>query len=81
LFWGDDDRVIPITHALEAVPIIDGVSVKRFPGCGHYPHLEQPEQFAAALEAFLDAPPGYESPLDVLDLAAAGGAFNTPPRV
>jgi pimeloyl-ACP methyl ester carboxylesterase len=53
LFWGDADPVIPIAHAFEAARCIDGASVTRFPGCGHYPHCEAPNEFAEALEAFL----------------------------
>jgi pimeloyl-ACP methyl ester carboxylesterase len=54
LFWGDADPVIPIAHAFEAARAIDGASVTRFAGCGHYPQWETPDAFAEALEAFLE---------------------------
>jgi pimeloyl-ACP methyl ester carboxylesterase len=53
LFWGEKDRVVPVSHALEAAPRIDGATVIRFPKCGHYPHREQPHRFVMELEAFL----------------------------
>ena len=62
LFWGEKDRVIPIAHALEAAPKIEGASVVRFPKCGHYPHREQPHRFSMELEAFL----GHEAPRSVV---------------
>lgn len=56
LFWGEDDPVIPITHALETASLLEGVTLTRFPGVGHFPHRQAPAQFVEALEAFLDAP-------------------------
>ena len=56
LFWGDQDRVIPIAHAVEAAALLDGAVLTRFTACGHSPHWEQPERFVRALEEFLDRP-------------------------
>jgi len=56
LFWGEADTLIPIRHAVEAASLMEGVKLTRFPGCGHFPHRQQPELFAGALEAFVDAP-------------------------
>ena len=56
LFWGERDRVIPITHATEAASLLGGVELARFPGCGHFPHRQEPARFAEALEAFVSAP-------------------------
>jgi pimeloyl-ACP methyl ester carboxylesterase len=53
LFWGEDDPVIPLQHAITAAPLIEGASFRCFSDCGHYPHKEQPVRFAAALESFL----------------------------
>lgn len=62
LFWGEDDRIIPIDHAVEAAPRIEGASLVRFPNCGHYPHRETPHRFVMELEAFLSrCPPPRES--------------------
>ena len=56
LFWGDADSLIPIEHGVEAIALLDGATLTRFPGAGHFPHRQQPDQFVQALEAFLDAP-------------------------
>jgi pimeloyl-ACP methyl ester carboxylesterase len=58
LFWGEADTLIPIQHAVHAASLMGGVTLTRFPGCGHFPHRQDPERFVTALEAFLDAP-GY----------------------
>jgi len=54
LYWGDRDRILPFKHAQRAGELLRGVSVTRFPGCGHFPHLEQPGRFVASLNAFLE---------------------------
>ncbi len=56
LFWGEEDALIPIAHATEAISVLDGATLTRFPGCGHFPHRQEPERFVRALEAFVDAP-------------------------
>jgi pimeloyl-ACP methyl ester carboxylesterase len=55
LFWGDADPLIPIAHGIEAAALLEGVTLTRFPGVGHFPHRQAPEHFVRALEAFLDA--------------------------
>jgi pimeloyl-ACP methyl ester carboxylesterase len=56
VFWGDQDTVIPFSHAEALARFLDGVRVTRFAACGHAPHLEQPDAFLTALQAFLDSP-------------------------
>jgi pimeloyl-ACP methyl ester carboxylesterase len=56
LFWGERDTVIPFAHAIEATSVIEGATLTRFTGCGHFPHRQDPERFVRCLEAFLDAP-------------------------
>jgi pimeloyl-ACP methyl ester carboxylesterase len=56
VFWGDRDAVIPISHAEALAKAVDGVSVTRFEGCGHYPHHEKPDLFVDALRDFLETP-------------------------
>ena len=56
IFWGDKDPLIPVAHGIEAVSLIEGATLTRFPGVGHFPHRQVPELFAQALAAFLDAP-------------------------
>lgn len=56
VFWGDRDKIIPITHGKELAEALEGVLFIPFAGCGHYLHRERPEAFTRALLAFLDAP-------------------------
>jgi len=56
VFWGDRDVVIPISHAEALAKSVDGVSVTRFAGCGHYLHHEKPDELVDALRTFLEAP-------------------------
>jgi pimeloyl-ACP methyl ester carboxylesterase len=51
--WGTKDRVIPAWHATTAHQAIPGSRVELFEGSGHYPHLDDPERFAALLEDFV----------------------------
>jgi pimeloyl-ACP methyl ester carboxylesterase len=55
IFWGEEDALIPIQHGVDAASLMEGVTLARFAGCGHFPHRQEPELFVAALEAFLDA--------------------------
>jgi pimeloyl-ACP methyl ester carboxylesterase len=60
IVWGTKDRVIPAWHATTAHQAIPGSRVELFEGAGHYPHLDEPERFAALLEDFVEdraAPP------------------------
>ena len=51
--WGTNDRMIPAWHATTAQQAIRGSRVELFEGAGHFPHLEQPERFAALLGDFM----------------------------
>jgi pimeloyl-ACP methyl ester carboxylesterase len=53
LAWGDRDPVIPVDHAHAAHAAMPGSRLELFPDAGHFPHMEEPERFAAVLEAFL----------------------------
>jgi pimeloyl-ACP methyl ester carboxylesterase len=55
LFWGDRDRIIPVEHGADVAALLEHASLTRFASCGHWPHQEQPQAFAEALVAFLDA--------------------------
>lgn len=59
LLWGDRDRLIPYSTALQAVRQIHTGRVVAFTHCGHSPHLERPADFARTLVAWLD---GYRVP-------------------
>lgn len=56
LYWGDRDRLIPLAHAESFMRAVDGVVFRRFAGCGHYLHREEPDAFVRSVREFLDAP-------------------------
>jgi hypothetical protein len=47
--------VIPVAHGIATASLLEGASLLRFPGCGHFPHRQQPGDFARALAGFVDA--------------------------
>jgi len=53
IVWGEHDLVIPADHARDAVKRLSQGHLALIPHCGHLPHVEQPEQFAALLGGFL----------------------------
>jgi pimeloyl-ACP methyl ester carboxylesterase len=56
VFWGDRDQIIPATHAQALADCLEGIRVRLFNGCGHYPHHQQQGAFVNALRDFLDDP-------------------------
>jgi pimeloyl-ACP methyl ester carboxylesterase len=55
LFWGDRDRVIPVKHGIETARVMEGASLVRYSGVGHFPHRVRAEHMARSLGAFIDA--------------------------
>jgi pimeloyl-ACP methyl ester carboxylesterase len=51
--WGACDYVLPAYHAQAAVDRLPAGRLSVFPDCGHLPHVECPDRFAAALHEFL----------------------------
>ncbi|HVN15191.1 MAG TPA: alpha/beta hydrolase [Anaerolineales bacterium] len=52
--YGDRDKVV---HPLQWQPMLKGISqvhIERFPKAGHFPMLEEPNEFSQKLKAFLD---------------------------
>ncbi len=56
VLWGSKDPIIPAEHGDRFARAVDGVVVKRFEGCGHYLHREEPARFVREVKSFLDAP-------------------------
>lgn len=54
IVWGDHDRIIPVEQGFETHSAIPGSRLEIFEGCGHFPHCEQPDRFAAVLTDFMD---------------------------
>ena len=60
LVWGECDTIIPLAHAhsvREHMP--EGTAIEVVSGAGHFPHLDEPEQFASVFRTFMsgDAQP------------------------
>jgi pimeloyl-ACP methyl ester carboxylesterase len=53
LIWGEDDLVIPATHAERIKAVVPSVKVKVVPGTGHFPHKDEPELVADTLHRFI----------------------------
>ncbi len=51
--WGTKDRMIPAWHAASATTSIPHCRVELFQGAGHFPHLDEPDRFAALVREFV----------------------------
>ena len=51
--WGEEDIVIPVSHAGWIKDTIPRCLVRTFPQCGHWPHMEKADEFNALLTLFL----------------------------
>jgi pimeloyl-ACP methyl ester carboxylesterase len=55
LVWGADDRLFPPAYADAFQKLIPGAKTVIFPQCGHLPHVENGDAFAAEFESFIGA--------------------------
>jgi pimeloyl-ACP methyl ester carboxylesterase len=55
VFWGDEDPLLPAAHGVRFATLLEGTTLTRFPGVGHFPHRQEPSRFADALAEFLEA--------------------------
>jgi 4,5:9,10-diseco-3-hydroxy-5,9,17-trioxoandrosta-1(10),2-diene-4-oate hydrolase len=53
VIWGGCDYVLPAHQAQAAVDLLPNGRLVVLPDCGHLPHVEQPERFAAVLNDWL----------------------------
>jgi len=53
IVWGEKDPLIPVSHAYRAHQRMPTSRLEIFPGVGHFPHLDDPERFAAILLDFI----------------------------
>jgi len=54
IVWGDQDTIIPVSHAHAAHEAIPGSRLEIIEGSGHFPHVEDPERFLDVLVHFLE---------------------------
>lgn len=55
LVWGEDDTATPLKDARVMEKNIPDAGLVSFPHCGHYSFLDNPGQFAAVLQSFLNS--------------------------
>jgi len=55
IVWGDQDDIIPVSHAYAAHEAIPGSRLAIMEGATHFPHAEQPERFVEILAEFMDS--------------------------
>lgn len=53
IVWGDQDTIIPVSHAYAAHEAIPGSELAIIEGSGHFPHTENPREFTTILMDFL----------------------------
>ena len=65
LIWGEDDGVIPVSHARMAHSAMPGSRLDIFPRSGHFPFHDHPDRFVELVERFIDetTPSDYDQGL------------------
>ena len=53
IVWGAQDRIIPVSHAINAARIAPQVSLSIFEECGHWPQMEKGNEFNRVVLDFL----------------------------
>ncbi len=55
--WGEDDQVIPVSHAERAARLAPTARVEVVPNAGHFPHKDHPQRFARIVHDFVRSTP------------------------
>jgi pimeloyl-ACP methyl ester carboxylesterase len=53
VIWGEDDRVVPATHAEIAGTLAPSARVEVLANAGHFPHKDHPERFVRIVNDFM----------------------------
>jgi pimeloyl-ACP methyl ester carboxylesterase len=78
IVWGEDDAIIPVSHAHAAHEAIPGSRLEIIEGAGHFPHVEEPSRFAEAVVEFMRTTEPADASADSLSqLLREGGARST----
>ena len=54
LVWGKDDRMLPVEQAHRVTRLAPGVDVHIWADCGHWPHMENDDEFNRVTMNFLE---------------------------
>jgi pimeloyl-ACP methyl ester carboxylesterase len=66
LIWGEDDLVIPVSHARIAHAAVPGSRLEIFKNSGHMPFHDDPDRFVQIVERFVDSTEPAEYDPDLL---------------
>jgi pimeloyl-ACP methyl ester carboxylesterase len=66
LIWGEDDSVIPVSHAQMAHAAMPGSQLEIFQKSGHFPFHDDPDRFVEVVERFIDSTEPSDHDPDVL---------------
>ena len=66
LIWGEQDVVIPVSHALMAHSAMPGSELEIFRKSGHFPFHDDPDRFVEVVERFIDGTEPAEYDQNVL---------------
>ncbi len=83
LVWGEQDAMIPLSHAHMAHAAMPGSRLEIFPDSGHYPFHQHPDRFVDLVEEFIDTTaPARHDHEQLRDLLRTGRTENavTGPR-
>jgi pimeloyl-ACP methyl ester carboxylesterase len=53
VIWGEDDQVIPVSHASRVAEFAPAARVQVIPNAGHFPHKDHPQRFAKVVHEFI----------------------------
>jgi pimeloyl-ACP methyl ester carboxylesterase len=53
IVWGEDDQLLPVTHAQSGQALMPEARLHIFPRCGHAPNIEDPPEFNRLMIEFL----------------------------
>lgn len=57
VIWGEQDQVLPVSHAETIEQLAPGATVTIVPDSGHFPHRDHPQVVVEALRSFLQTSP------------------------
>jgi len=64
IVWGEKDDVLPVSHARKAARELPDAAVHIMRGCGHWPHMENSEEFNRVVLRFLEDPESTREALE-----------------
>ncbi|WP_291990901.1 alpha/beta hydrolase [Luteitalea sp.] len=73
IIWGEDDLIIPVSHARLAHEQIPGSRLEIFEKSGHMPHGDHPNRFVEVVQRFIDSTTPHQHQPDLMRKALQTG--------